>query len=107
VTAREGFYQCVELNQIARHSLVSVTTVNTLDSESDGPTAPTPWTPQSSPGKGLQKGVTIRDMSIDSERNEKSIELTRMRTFGEKEMGIEETWRMEPMPGRHSVGVAF
>lgn len=50
-------------------------------------------------------------LSVDSQRDEKSIELTRMRTFGEVEMGVEETWRVEPMPGyvpgRNSVGVAF
>jgi hypothetical protein len=48
---------------------------------------------------------------MEEERNEKSLELTRVRTFGEKEMGAEERWRMEPMPahvpGRNSVGVAF
>jgi hypothetical protein len=48
---------------------------------------------------------------MDEVRDEKSIELTRMRTFGEKEMGYEENWRVEPMPGhvhgRNSVGVAF
>ena len=49
---------------------------------------------------------------MDEVRDEKSIELTRMRTFGEKEMDVE-TWRMEPLPGqgrvhgRNSVGVAF
>lgn len=55
--------------------------------------------------------MTVRTLSMDEVRDEKSIELTRMRTFGEKEMGIEETWRMEPMPGhvpgRNSVGIAF
>jgi hypothetical protein len=50
---------------------------------------------------------------MDSERNEKSIELTRERTFGEKEIDNTQTWRMESMPvvgtvpGRNSVGVAF
>jgi len=95
-------------------STVSVSTVSTLESESelDEPTIPT-WSPNSSPGRGPMKtDVTIRTLSMDSERNERSIELTRMRTFGEKEMGPEETWRMEPMPGgrvpgRNSVGVAF
>jgi hypothetical protein len=47
---------------------------------------------------------------MDTERNEKSIELTRVRTFGEKETGSD--WTLEPMPGqilpgRNSVGVAF
>tara|TARA_R110002060_G_scaffold55098_1_gene65652 strand:- start:615 stop:761 length:147 start_codon:yes stop_codon:yes gene_type:complete len=48
---------------------------------------------------------------MDSDRNEKSIELTRVRTFGEKTMGHDDSWRMEAMPGhvpgRNSVGVAF
>jgi len=57
----------------------------------------------------------IRTFSMDSERNKKSIEMVRVRTFGEKEMGPDETWRMhvESLPmsrtgtGRNSVGVAF
>jgi hypothetical protein len=86
--------------------------VSTLESELDEPTIPTTWTPHSSPGRGPKNDVAIRALSMDSDRNEKSIELTRVRTFGEKEMGPEETWRMEPMPGGHvhgrnSVGVAF
>jgi hypothetical protein len=85
--------------------------VSTLESELDEPTAPTTWTPQSSPGGAGKRDVTIRTLSMDEARDEKSIELTRVRTFGEKEMGVEENWRMEPMPGhvhgRNSVGVAF
>jgi hypothetical protein len=115
VTSREGFYQCVELAQSApiRTSIDSVSTVRTLESELDEPTAPTTWTPQSSPGGAGKRDVTIRTMSIDEMRDEESIELTRMRTFGESEMNAEQTWRMEPMPGqghvpgRNSVGVAF
>ena len=113
VTSREGFYQCVGLAQSAptRTSVDSVSTVSTLESELDEPTPPTTWTPQSSPGGAGKRDVTIRTLSLDEVRDEKSIELTRMRTFGEKEMGVEETWRMEPMPvhvpGRNSVGVAF
>lgn len=98
----------------ANVSTASVSTVSTLESEIDEPTIPTTWTPHSSPGRGPTKAdATFRNMSMDSDRNDKSIELTRMRTFGEKEMGPEETWRMEPMPagghvpGRNSVGVAF
>jgi hypothetical protein len=92
---------------------MSVSTVSTLESELDEPTIPTTWTPNSSPGRGPMKmDITIRALSMDSDRQEKSIELTRMRTFGEKEMGPDETWRMEPVPsghipGRDSVGVAF
>ena len=96
-----------------RTSVDSVSTVSTLESELDEPTAPTTWTPQSSPGGAGKRDVTIRTLSMDEVRDEKSIELTRMRTFGEKEMDVEETWRMEPLPGqgrvhgRNSVGVAF
>lgn len=95
-----------------RTSVDSVSTVSTLESELDEPTAPTTWTPQSSPGGAGKRDVTIRTLSMDEVRDEKSIELTRMRTFGEKEMDVE-TWRMEPLPGqgrvhgRNSVGVAF
>jgi len=89
----------------------TVSTVSTLESELDEPTIPTTWTPNSSPGIGQKRDVEIRQLSIESERNEKSLELTRVRTFGEKEMGTDEKWRMEPMPGhlpgRNSVGVAF
>jgi len=59
----------------------------------------------------MKTDVTIRTLSMDEERQDQSVELTRVRTFGEKEMGVEETWRMEPIPGyvpgRNSVGVAF
>ena len=93
----------------------SVSTVSTLESELDEPTAPTTWTPQSSPGgaESRKRDVTIRTLSLDEVRDE-NVELTRMRTFGEKETGDEEKWRMELMPGqqghmhgRNSVGVAF
>ncbi|KAG0649452.1 hypothetical protein D0Z07_4520 [Hyphodiscus hymeniophilus] len=114
VTSREGFYQCVELAHSAptRTSLDSVSTVSTLESELDEPTAPTTWTPQSSPG-GVGKTGDVRTLSLDEVRYEKSIELTRMRTFGEEENGVDERWRMESVPGhghvhgRNSVGVAF
>ena len=91
----------------------SVSTVSTLESELDEPTAPTTWTPDSSPGGAMKRDVTIRTLSMDEDRQEKSLELTRVRTFGEKEMGEDERWRVEPMPmqgnvpRRTSVGVAF
>lgn len=89
-----------------------------MESDLDEPTIPSAWTPEttsaawtphSSPG---HKGVVIRNLSMDSERGEKSIELERARTFGEKEMDDRESWRMEALPvtvgpGRDSVGVAF
>jgi len=89
--------------------------VSTLESELDEPTAPATWTPNSSPGRdrGEKPDVEIRTLSMDSERNEKSIELSRVRTFGEKEIGApEERWQLEAVPlghvhGRNSVGVAF
>jgi hypothetical protein len=104
VTSREGFYQCIELSQAPRRSIDSVSTVSTLESDVDEPTIPTTWTPESTPGE-FKQDVKIRTLSMDSERQEKSIELTRMRTFGEK--GAEESWKVEPLPGRNSVGVAF
>lgn len=91
----------------------SRSTVSTFESELDEPTIPTTWSPNSSPGGShrKQQEVTIRELSMDSDRNGKSIELTRVRTFGDKGMGHDESWRMEPMPGhvpgRNSVGVAF
>ncbi|CZS92111.1 uncharacterized protein RAG0_02615 [Rhynchosporium agropyri] len=114
LTSREGFYQCVDLIPavpIACSNTLS--TVSTLESELDEPTIPTSCSPNSSPGTNhrKQQDVTIRELSMDSDRNENSIELTRVRTFGEKTMGDNESWRMEPMPGhvpgRNSVGVAF
>lgn len=119
VTSREGFYQCVDIRDPqARTSISSTTTVSTLNTEVDEPTPPATWTPHSSPGQEKidKSEVEIRTFSIDSERNEQSIELTRARTFGEKEMGDDEKWRMhvdelpavQPyIPGRNSVGVAF
>ncbi|KAF8863178.1 hypothetical protein BDZ45DRAFT_670486 [Acephala macrosclerotiorum] len=116
LTSREGFYQCVDIQQSSRRvSNSTVSTISTLESELDEPTIPTTWTPDSSPGVGQKReqkrDVEIREFSIETERNEKSLELTRVRTFGEKEMGSDERWRMEPMPrhvpGRNSVGVAF
>jgi len=80
-----------------------------MESELDAPTIPTTWSPQSTPGRFDKRDVVVRTFSMDSEgsRQEKSLELTRLRTFGEKE----ENWRLEPMtvhpPGRNSVGVAF
>jgi len=81
-----------------------------MESELDAPTVPTTWSPQSTPGRFDKRDVVVRTFSIDSERSrpDKSLELTRLRTFGEKE---EENWRLKPMevqiPGRNSVGVAF
>lgn len=91
VTSREGFYQCIEAHP-RRHS---VSTVSTLESTIDEPTATTTWTAHSSPG-----GQDKKD----------EIELTRIATFGDKEEGIivtREFGTME-MPIRMSrVGVAF
>jgi hypothetical protein len=89
--------------------------VSTLESELEHPTPQTTWTPQSSPGGSGKREVRIRALSLEEEMPEemqqKSIELTRTRTFGEEEVGVREEWRMQPMPvhvpGRDSVGVAF
>lgn len=86
-------------------------TVSTLQSTLDEPAVAntSTWTPGSSPRSEMEKRpeVIVRNLSMDSERNEKSIELSRVRTFGEKEGDEQDGWRMEPMPGRNSVGVAF
>jgi len=120
VTSRDGFYQCIDLqahqsgNDSARvRDRDSVSTVSTMESELDAPTLPTTWSPHSSPGRfgDEKRGPAIRTFSMDSmdERSEyqedskKSIELSRIRTFGEKD----ESWRVERLPSRTSVGVAF
>jgi hypothetical protein len=91
-----------------------------MESDLDEPTIPSAWTPETtsavwtpdgSPGHG-HKGLVIRNLSIDSQRREKSVELERSRTFGEREAVDKESWRMEALPvtfgpGRDSVGVAF
>lgn len=96
VTSREGFYQCVDPNASTRNpSFTSVTTVSTLESEVDEPTLPTDWTPESSPRSATR-------------------DLSRMRTFGEreKEAGIVMTHefgsQIQQIQHRmSSVGVAF
>jgi hypothetical protein len=109
ITSREGFYQCVDFQPSPRNSTDSiVSTLSTLQSTLNEPGATNTWTPGSSPRSDMEKReVTIRTFSMDSEINENSIELSRVRTFGEKDATSDETWRMEPMPGRNSVGVAF
>ncbi len=91
-------------------STTSASTITTLESELEepSPSLPTMYSQQSSPGKRPEKrDVAIRDMSMDSERNEKSVELTRTRTFGEKELDNEPAWRVQVVPQRTSVGIAF
>lgn len=90
-----------------------MSTVSTLESELEAPpTIETTWTPESSPGRErAEKEVEIRSFSVDSQEGG-SVELERVRTFGEKERGLDERWRMESLPighihGRNSVGVAF
>jgi len=87
------------------------TTASTIESNSDleAPrTIETSWTPESSPGreraeKELGVGVEIRALSMDSKREE-SVELSRVRAFGEKEVEVgQQNWGH----GRNSVGVAF
>jgi hypothetical protein len=115
VTSREGFYQCIDLQpqHQTRTSMDSVSTLSTLESESEleAPrTIETSWTPDSSPGREKSEkelGVEIRALSMDSARGE-SVELSRQRTFGEKEVEVEsqQGWAMRGH-GRNSVGVAF
>ena len=90
------------------------TTASTIESNSDleAPrTLETSWSPNSSPGreltdKELGVSVEIRALSMDSKREE-SVELSRVRTFGEKEVEAgQQTWGMGGH-GRNSVGVAF
>jgi len=138
ITAKEGFYQCVDLhvsspnNNLSHEDIYqtgdrgenarrdSVSTVSTLESELDAPTLPTTWSPHSSPSRfGGEKspgGVIVRTLSMDSQvevdeagAGGKSLELSRMRTFGERDATAKETesWRIENLPGRNSVGVAF
>lgn len=96
-------------------SIDTISTVSTLESELEPPMSMgTTWTmtnsPESSPGRErAEKEVEIRALSMDSLR-EGSNDLSRVRTFGEKEGAQDERWRMEPLPGGHgrnSVGVAF
>ncbi|TAQ90239.1 hypothetical protein B7494_g1408 [Chlorociboria aeruginascens] len=107
ITSREGFYQCIDLNSHTpthrRSGDSFVSTVSSLshnddvDSKLDAQTLVGTWTPNSSPGR---------------EKREKSVELTRIRTFGEPDIEAKELWRVEELPlptghGRNSVGVAF
>ncbi|KAH8653934.1 hypothetical protein BGZ60DRAFT_435784 [Tricladium varicosporioides] len=134
VTSREGFYQCVDVNAASqnsgwgertrRGSVSTVSTVSTMsssdndDDELESEKMSATITPESSPGrsKGRVGGGSEMTGSFEIERGvEKSIELERVRTFGEREHGAEEKWRMEGLsmglgmnvPGRNSVGVAF
>ncbi|RFU28560.1 hypothetical protein B7463_g7769, partial [Scytalidium lignicola] len=126
ITAREGFYQCVDLSNYSsnpeshrRPSITSMSITSTLpESDLDEPTLPASWTPQSSPSHGSNRhlrskkeeiGVTIR--GFDSEE-QTSIELTRTRTFGQKESNaVLEGWKGGEVtafvPPRGGVGVAF
>ncbi|EKD19719.1 hypothetical protein MBM_01671 [Drepanopeziza brunnea f. sp. 'multigermtubi' MB_m1] len=112
VTSREGFYQCINLGPTMHARRNSDSTVSTLESDVDEPSIPTTWSPDSSPRSNYkQRNVAIRTLSVDSDRNEKSIEMTRVRTFGEAEMGADERWRMGAVSGHtprmSSVGLAF
>lgn len=78
-----------------------------MESELDEPTIPSTWTPDSSPGMGHKREVIIRQMSIDSESNGKSLDMTRERTFVDKVVPRDEQWRMGVPGHRDSVGVAF
>jgi hypothetical protein len=111
ITSREGFYQCVELRQQQpdRASFTSATTVTSTASELN---AQMTGTPASSPGGCKREEATIKTLSIDySETRDESIELTRIRTFGEDDLDPEKAWRIESIPGgnvRESrVGMAF
>jgi hypothetical protein len=114
VTARDGFYQCVELAQSAhiRTSVDSVSSVGTLATEVNAPTTTAPtWTPQSSPGGAGKKDFTLSTRSGSEGRDEESIELRRMRNSGEEER-LKDGHNMESKPvqehnGRNSVGVAL
>ncbi|KAH8597235.1 hypothetical protein B0O99DRAFT_670806 [Bisporella sp. PMI_857] len=139
LTSREGFYQCVLPHEMRRTSSTSSITSrpsSTTSEMEEDPVAPpttTSWSPYSSPGKTYtsdpfiepgsklaEKEMEMRMSSMDSERSltvgarrdeEKSLELERTRTFGEKqvESGMGEKWLVRPVyvPGRNSVGVAF
>ena len=91
ITSRDGFYQCIDNNP----RRPSVSTVSTLESTIDEPTATTTWTANSSPNGDPQK---------------EEIELPRIETFADKEEGIIITreFGTAGIPIRMSrVGVAF
>lgn len=103
VTAREGFYQCIDTKANAKISAttVSTRTVSVYESDLDEPTIPTSWSPDSSPGRVPHK--------------QQSIELSRMRTFGRRH-NISDTTSMSNLESEDEktshdfngvVGVAF
>ncbi|KAL3418265.1 hypothetical protein PVAG01_09981 [Phlyctema vagabunda] len=108
VTSREGFYRCVDMNETSRMSMSADSIMSTLESDLDEPTIPTAWTPDSSPGRGIKMGMEIQTVevrdhtSLDSARQDQSLELTRVRTFGETGDG---SWRVPA--GVETVGIAF
>ncbi|KAH8804970.1 hypothetical protein F5884DRAFT_797970 [Xylogone sp. PMI_703] len=122
ITAREGFYQCVDFSNYSsgsgshrRMTTTSISTISTLpESDLDEPTLPTSWSPQSTPSRGSNRNLRATDevnsvtiVGRDSEERT-SVELIRTRTFGQKET---EAWRVGQMPSfapeRGDVGVAF
>lgn len=140
ITSREGFYQCVSIpnGQKQRQSFDSIpSTLSTFetDRESEQPSPPTTWSPQSTPGQErVFKGAAeprIRSMSIDEDAmaggegvvdvEEKGLDISRTRTFGEdvgQGHGQGHSWdlnvnhgnvgtRRPFVPERNSVGIAF
>jgi hypothetical protein len=116
VTSREGFYQCIDIPRNSsyhnrRDSTSSISTVSTLstitttlsDDFANKDTNAT-ITPESSPGRGKRSETKVFVTELAEKRDEeKSLELERMRTFGE-----EQRWRGEMnMIRNSSVGVAF
>ncbi|KAG9234952.1 hypothetical protein BJ875DRAFT_288262 [Amylocarpus encephaloides] len=117
VTSREGFYQCVDIphnNSPCPYNgrRASVSTVSTLSTITTAPSEEfghkdghLTITPNSSPGRSKRVNLDGVEKELQRERRgeEKSIELERMRTFGE-----EQKWRGEMNVARNSsVGVAF
>jgi hypothetical protein len=115
VTSRDGFYQCVDIPQNSYHkrrdSISSVSTVSTLSTitttlSEDFPNRDTnaTITPESSPGRTKRSEMKVFVAELSEKRDEEtSLELERMRTFGE-----EQRWRGEMNVARNSsVGVAF
>lgn len=117
ITSRDGFYQCVELHEyqqpVERSSFTSVSSVSSTGSGLDDPNSATSGTLVSSPGTSKRdETTTVGTLSMDySERRNESVEITRIRTFGEQELGPEKVWRMEPVDGANvrqsRVGMAF
>ncbi|KAF7868533.1 hypothetical protein EAF04_005064 [Stromatinia cepivora] len=111
VTSRQGFYQCIELNEVDNPH--SVSSVSSMASEVDGNEdyEATSWSESPSLGHGNRNvnglGYEVRT-SVDSKRLQVAPpSRDGARTFGGSEKSEEARWSMAYGYGRDSVGVAF